>query len=181
MPLAAQDRKGAEVMIKGGYSWGDVSNKGILPGELNERSGFAAGIGFTTTGTLGFGIEALYAQRGLTSDTPADEFELDYIDVPAYLRLSFPTNSITPFVYAGPQISFEIRCRAGDIDCADDGRETTSYAGIIGAGIRFGGRAAGLFVEGRYIYGLSDLKLSTVFDDDSFETRSFMILAGFAF
>jgi len=48
-----------------------------------------------------------------------------------------------------------------------------------GAGASLGGR--GLSLEGRYMYGLTDLKLSTVTSATSYHSRSFLILAGIPF
>src|SRR5690242_11182243 len=59
--LAAQSGFG----IKGGASFGDVSNKGVLPGDLGGRTGFAVGLSLASRGGLvGLGVEGLYAQRG---------------------------------------------------------------------------------------------------------------------
>src|SRR5687767_1139174 len=83
-----------QIGIKGGGSFGRISNKGLLPGELETRTGGAGGIYLTTgTGLVGFGIEALYAQRGATSNVSFAQAQtrLDYIDVPAYLRIMAPT------------------------------------------------------------------------------------------
>jgi hypothetical protein len=33
--------------------------------------------------------------------------------------------------------------------------------------------------EGRYVYGLTDLKLNTVTSSSSYKTRSFLLLVGF--
>jgi hypothetical protein len=174
-PLLAQ----GEVGLKGGISFGNISNKGILPGDLNNRTGFAAGlyVGYRT-GFLGFDIEGLYAQRGAESDltTATSPTKLDYIDVPVYVKAILPIDLVQPFIYAGPQVSFEVRCRtAGGQECppaSTSGRETTDYAMIFGAGVRFGG----LGLEGRYVYGLRDLNLSTVTSAESYQTRSFLIL-----
>jgi len=169
------------VAVKGGFSYGNVSNRGVLPGNLQERTGFAAGLSFGTgRNLLGFGFEALYAQRGVTGASAPDERKLDYVDVPVFLRALFPTPGIAPFAYAGPQVSFELRCRSGGTDCPDTGRPSTSYAAVIGGGARLGATSA-LTIEGRYIYGLTDLKLSTVTGSESYKTRSFLILAGWAF
>jgi hypothetical protein len=51
---------------------------------------------------------------------------------------------------------------------------------VIGGGVRLGAASA-FTLEGRYIYGLTDLKLSTVTSSESYKTRSFAILAGWAF
>ncbi len=172
---------GGGVALKGGFSYGNVSNRGVLPGNLRERTGFALGLSFGTgRNMLGFGVEALYAQRGVTNSGTTDERRLDYVDVPVFLRALFPTPGVAPYAYAGPQVSFELRCRAGGSACPNTDRPSTSYAAVIGGGARLGATSA-ITLEGRYIYGLSDLKLSTVTSSESYKTRSFLILAGWAF
>ncbi|MDX2058332.1 MAG: porin family protein [Gemmatimonadales bacterium] len=179
-PLAAQ----AELGVKVGMTFGNISNKGVLPGDLETRNGVAGGLALAARGgVVGVGIEALYAQRGLRSDQSlaTARARLDYIDIPAYLRVSLPTPGVRPFVYAGPQVSFEVKCRrANGADCQPEisgERDKTTYAGVIGAGVRLGGRT-GLTVEGRYLYGLSDLKMETITSSDSFRHRTLLILIG---
>jgi hypothetical protein len=173
--LAAQ----VELGVKGGASFGDVSNKGVLPGNLDTRTGFAAGVSVGLGGGLvGVGGEALYAQRGLTGDV--GEAKLDYLDIPVYLTVKAPTGPVAPFGYLGPQVSFELKCTNLDVDCVDDRRSTTDYAGVIGAGVRLG-TGTRVTIEARYVYGLKDLKLSTVSSEHSFKTRSFLILGGLLF
>src|SRR5207247_1408471 len=81
---------------------------------------------------------------------------------------------------AGLQGSLGLRCRAGSSPCRGTDRPSTSYAAVSGGGARLGGSSA-FTVEGRYIYGLTDLKLSTIASSESYKTRSFLILAGWAF
>jgi hypothetical protein len=169
----------AQLGIKGGLSYGNVSSSGVLPGNVDQRSGFAVGLTAISSGVVGFGLEALYAQRGVTSSVAGDSRHLDYIDVPLYLRVAIPA-PISPFAYAGPQASYEIKCGADGTDCPDTGRPKFTFAGVIGAGIKFGAHS-GLSLEGRYVYGLTDLKLGTVSSSDSYKTRAFMLLAGIGF
>ena len=168
--------------IKGGLSYGNVSSRGLLPGELDQRSGFAGGLALSPSRgrVVGLGVEALYAQRGVESSTGGDSRELNYVDVPVYVMAAIPTPGAAPFAYAGPQVSFELACHDGIGDCADGDRPKTSYAAVIGAGLRLGAWHA-VTLEGRYIYGLTDLKLGTVTSAASYKTRSFLLLAGFAF
>ena len=58
-----------EAGLKGGVSFGNISNKGVLPGNLGTRTGFAGGIylGYRV-GFIGLGLEGLYARRGAESD-----------------------------------------------------------------------------------------------------------------
>lgn len=167
--------------IKVGPSYGNVSNGGLLPGGATQRSGFAGGVGVSIGSPLGIGIEALYAQRGFVSSSAGVSRKLNYIDVPAYIKVSLPTPGISPFAYAGPQASFEMQCDTdGGGSCPNSGRPKTTYAGVIGGGLRFGS-FYGVSLEGRYVYGLTDLKLSTVDKSSSYKSRSFMILAGIGF
>lgn len=167
--------------VKGGLSFGDVSNKGVLPGNLDGRSGFAAGVALSAPGSIiGLGVEGLYAQRGLDDAGGTNGFRLDYIDVPLYLTVTIPTPGVRPFGYLGPQVSFEVACKTGTGDCADGTRKKTTYAGVIGAGIRFG-PASGFSIEGRYVYGLSDLDLGTITSSESYKSRSFLILGAIWF
>ncbi len=179
VPAAAE----AQFGIKAGAAFGDVSNKGVLPGDLNGRTGFAGGISLESApSTFGFGVEGLFSQEGLTSAAPSSSFKTSYISIPVYLRVMIPTPAIKPFAYLGPQVSFEVNCSNGSGDCPDNGRKKTLYAGLIGGGIRFGGKtAAGFSLEGRYVYGLTDLKPSTVTSSESYEQRTFLLLAGIHF
>ena len=165
--------------VKAGLSFGTASNTGVAPG-ATQRSGFAVGVAAATSGVIGFGIEGLYAQRGYTSTSPLDSRRLDYIDVPVYLRLSLPTPGITPFAYAGPQGSFELKCGTDSGNCPASGRPKLTYAAVIGGGARLG-MLGGLSVEGRYVYGLSDLNLTTVQTSKSYQTRSLLLLLGLGF
>ncbi len=176
LPIVA----GAQLSIKGGMSFGTTpNNNGALPGKLSAHSGVAFGVGLASGGTLGFGAEALYAQRGFSSTILGSSRELSYIDVPVYLRLSLPTPAISPFAYVGPQASFELKCDAGGTSCPSGGDKVT-FAGVIGAGLKFDA-LHGISVEGRYVYGLKDLTYGTVSNSVNYQTRSFLLLAGISF
>jgi Outer membrane protein beta-barrel domain len=172
--------QGGGLGIKGGLSYGNISNGGAFPGAVAQRSGFAIGLSANTGGMIGFGIEGLYAQRGFDNSIAADARHLDYIDVPVYVRVAAPLGTFAPFAYAGPQGSFEINCGTDSGNCPDSGRPKMTYAGVIGAGVAFG-MLHGLSIEGRYVYGLTDLKLNTISTTDSYKARSFLLLVGLGF
>jgi hypothetical protein len=176
-PLAVHAQ---DVGVVGGLSFGNVSNAGVLPGDVGVRTGFTAGVSAFTPGAVGVGIQGLYSQRGVSSQAGARSRELEYLDVPVLLRVRVPTSGIAPYVYAGPQMSWELKCNAGSGKCPRGDRPKAPWAGIVGAGLQLGGASA-VTVEARYIYGLQDLELDTVTDSDNYAERSFMILAGIAF
>lgn len=172
--------------LKVGGIFANVSNSGVLPNDMGSRTGFSAGLALGTKGRMiGFGAEALYVQNGLNSATPATELKINYVSVPVYLRLGLPTPGVRPFAYVGPQFSFELGCKLGGSDCPDatfggGERKKTTFAGVIGGGLRLGGKM-GFTIEGRYIYGLTDLKYGTVSSGASYKDRDLMILAGVSF
>lgn len=182
LAAAAPANAQVEFGVKGGLSFGNISNKGLLPGNLKTRTGFAAGVALGWRArVIGVGAEALFARRGLKSDGTGD-LKLDYVDIPVYAKIQAPTPGVSPFGYIGPQVSFEVTCKVDDVNCTGGDRSKTDYAGVIGAGVKFGNEGGvGFTVEARYIYGLKDLKLSTVSSSESFKTRSFLILGGVVF
>lgn len=174
LPGAAAAQNG--LMLKGGYSYGNVSNKDLLNANLGARSGYALGASIGTPGPLGLRVEGLYAQRGV------DTRNLDYWDLSAALQVSAPLPLVSPFAYVGPMMSIEARCRDGGAPCPDTGRPKTSYAAIIGAGLKVHPpMLPALSLEGSFIYGFTDLKLATFVSPTTYKTRSFLILAGIGF
>jgi opacity protein-like surface antigen len=168
----------AQLRLKGGVSFSDVTNTGALPGTPKQRSGFTVGLGLEPRGMVGLGVEGLWARRGLDNSNTIYARETDYLDIPTYLRVQLPIPSFAPFAYAGPQWSYELKCTSNSADCPPTDKSKWTYAGVIGAGLRLTG---GLSLEGRYMYGLSDLKYSTLTTSANYKTRSFLILAGIGF
>jgi outer membrane protein with beta-barrel domain len=164
-----------------GPSYGTVPNSSSA--SLHANSGFAFGLSAQSGGTLGFGINALYAQRGFTSTdplaAPGTSQKLSYIDVPVYLRVAIHTPVVVPFALAGPQVSFELNCASNGGPCPS-GRQQQTFDGIGAIGVRFP-MLAGLSIQGRYIYSLQSLKYGVVGNQSNYNQRSFMLLAGIGF
>jgi hypothetical protein len=170
------------VGIKAGLSFGNVNTSGVDPGNLEGRSGFTVGLSLGTAGDsapLGLRLEGLYSRRGVNAANDPDSRRIDFADVPVMLELKLPVPALAPFVYGGPQVSYQLRCvtDAGDCPETNDG---FSYAAVVGAGLRLGGATA-ITLEGRYMYGLTDFTWTTISNSESYRTRQFLILAGFGF
>jgi hypothetical protein len=174
MPLAvqAQSESRGVAGIKGGAAFGMLSNDEDLPNDLDDRTGFAAGIyGGVRLGVILIGAEALYAQRGLT--------RLDYIDIPIYAEFILPIPAVQPYIYIGPQVSFEISCEtASGGSCPEpSARSKTDFLGVGGLGVRLGSVSGfGVGIEGRYLFGFQDLDLDGVAGTTDNKNRGFMFL-----
>jgi len=182
VPMAARAQQVTEggLGILGGWSYGQVPSSNTSGhGSLSGNSGFALGIGGESGGTVGFGFNVLYAQRGFRSNLFGNSQQLSYIDVPLYLRVEIQNAAVEPFALIGPQVSFEMNCNANGTDCPS-GRDKTTFDGVAAFGLRFP-MAAGLSIQGRYLYALQNLDYGTVNNQANYRQRSFMLLLGIGF
>lgn len=137
----------------------DTDAESILDEE--NRTGLVAGVFYNRAlGLLGYQIEVLYTSRG--ADFGADgSLDLTYIQIPALLRVNLPVGLLQPGVFAGVAAALNIDCQVGNSDNCDDieGVEVNDVDlnGVIGADLRFGLAGVGLWLDGRYYVGLSDI------------------------
>lgn len=166
--------------ILGGWSYGSVpSGSTAGHGSLSGYSGIALGVGVESGGPLGFGLNAIYAQRGFRSTLLGNAEQLSYIDVPLYLKLQIENPVVVPFGLIGPQVSFETGCNANGTDCPS-GRPKTTYDGVLAIGVKFP-TLSGLSIQGRYLYALQNLDYGTINNQSSYRQRSFLLLLGLGF
>ena len=133
--------------VKGGI---DFANLGGDVENTDSKLGFSVG------GFLGqrlheyFAVEVLaqYVQKG--AEEGDDELSLDYIEllVPATLTIPIENSPITPRIYAGPALAFELSCEASDdsttVDCDELSEATGGFipdfeTKSVDFGVFFGG------------------------------------------
>lgn len=152
----------AEFGIKGGLNYTKMSQIRMDGESADFKPGFHAGV-FANINLLVVGIrpELLYSQKGFEMDTDdgTHRSNLNYLDVPVMVKFN-PAPIIA--LYAGPQVSFLLDENWKDNlgETFDPDRNSTEFAGVIGAGVRLGK----LDLGARYNFGLSK-----VVDDDRFD------------
>ena len=165
--------------------------------DTESLTSFGGG-GFIRLGFAGLALQAevLAFTKGAQSTfddgtTEAEaKFKLGYIEFPLPAMLSLGSG---PYLFAGPSVAFEIGCEvefeAEDVnvegDCdeedADSDRNKTDFSLHGGAGFQFPIGPGSLLIEGRYIYGLSNLNDDETTEEDiSGKNRTWAIMAGFA-
>jgi hypothetical protein len=159
--------------------------------EENTINNFGGG-GFIRFGLGGLAIqpELLVFTKGSDVDAGANDFQtkLDYLEIPVLLHFSLGQAVISPYLAAGPSFGFEIGCKVEDdadgseTDCDDAGglgidRKSFDFSltGVAGLGFRMG--PGQLFVEGRYVHGLSNIS-----DESGAEVknRAYAVMAGYS-
>lgn len=174
----------------------ETAPNGDQLGETDGIRGFTIGALYELRGVRWFGrVEANYSPKGFTALQEQAGAEIDanigYIDIPLFFGARLGTGDLVPSVYAGPWIAFEAGCsltaRAGtleqDVDCDDpDGlseRNSTDWGVAFGAGLEYTVKPGfGLFADGRWSPGLSNLDTASDDENVNAKTRAWTVAAG---
>jgi hypothetical protein len=173
---AAGGGPGVGVGFKIGPTFADFTSDAV---DLGRRTGWHGGIfiGGNRSGVFGWQTEINWLRR--RGSTPTDgDFQIDYVQIPIFLRLNIGTKSRNGFAFygiAGP--AFEVKV-ADEINgvTIDDTFEGTDVGLVLGAGMEI----TRIILEGRYEWGFKQINKSFS-DVTEIKTRSFTILVGVRF
>ena len=173
-PAAAQ---GTGVGFKIGPTFADFTSEAI---DIDRRTGWHAGIfiGGNRDGIAGWQTEINWLRRRGTTTLLGDEFHIDYVQVPIFLRINAGTRSKNGFALyglAGPAFSVRIADEINGVTI-DDSFEGTDVGLVLGAGVEI----TRLILEGRYEWGFRRIN-NTFSNASEIKTRSFTLLAGIRF
>jgi len=194
---------GAQEITAGGKGGINISNLSVDAPDASDLA-FDNQTDFLVGGFVQFGLgeffavqpEVFYSQRGAKSKTqdPAVKLNLNYIEIPLLLmaRLTSREAPLYPFLYAGPQVSFETRCQvtgeqdgvSASFDCdapeLDGGLETTK----TDFGLAFGGGLEILYsrltvqLDARYRLGLANLNGGDDASEVSVKSKGWSFMLG---
>jgi len=173
----------------GGANLSTIGGEEIGDTEFSSRSGLLIGGQLGIHANSGFGvlIQALYTQRGADFGEGGSEdgrIKLDYVQIPVLAQMQFPSAGVTPYLFAGPSLSFKAGCEAEDldsgetIDCDDPefdlDQRSTDFSIIGGAGLRIGAFDFAI----RYDYGLAKIEQGS--EADNLKNRAVTLTAALA-
>jgi hypothetical protein len=176
----AQDEDSEEgfgIGVKIGPLWSNLDlDDDVTPAD--RKAGFLGGIWFggNRSGTIGVMGEVNYGRR--KSELGTQEFKQDFINVNAFLRGNFGSESregVAGYVIAGPGIDINLTTELDDVDIKDDVENFTVDL-VLGAGVEI----TRFIVELRYIRGLK--AINKEFNESSdIKTEAIALLFGFLF
>jgi hypothetical protein len=149
------------------------------------------GGGFIRFGAGGFTLQAelLALTKGAEQHDPASnitgKLKFTYVEIPVTAMFAVGNG---PYLFAGPSVGFEVDCQAeiegtgGSLsgDCGDDVQTKDLDVSLHGgAGIQFAAGPGSILVEGRYIYGLTDINDDPT-EPGSAKNRTWAVMAGYA-
>jgi hypothetical protein len=176
-----------------------------LGGDIDElvgvsaktKTGFSAGafFGVDVSSMFRLQLNGQYVQKGAKFEEGGATltFDVSYIELllPVTFLIPIENSSITPRIYAGPSLAFEMSC---DLKAEFDGQSetesctdaignptnSTDYGVFFGAGVDFGLGSGALTLDVLYNLGLADLNES-VAENETVKSRNIQILLGYAF
>ncbi len=143
--------------IKGGLNLANIG--GSDAGDTESRQGFHVGgfLGVSLLGIVAAEGGAYYSQKGYIHTNTGVEVVSSYVDVPVVVK--FSPLPLFHF-FAGPQASFLIDNKVGDVSFVDGLREV-DMAVVVGAGMNI---PMGIRVSVGYDYGFTSLDESDEFE-----------------
>lgn len=173
---AQDDGPGVGVGFKIGPTFADFTTEVL---DIDRRTGWNGGIfiGGNRSGVVGWQTEVNWLRKkGQTLF--GEEFHIDYLQIPIFLRLNIGTESRNGFaVYgiAGPAFAVKIADKINGVTI-DDSFEGTDVGLVAGAGLEI----TRLILEGRYEWGFRRIN-KTFSSFDEIKSRSFTVLVGIRF
>ncbi|MGD8494590.1 MAG: porin family protein [Gemmatimonadales bacterium] len=188
LAAAAQPALAQQNMIgvKGGFVSADLNTSNV-EGTFDARTGFAGGAFLQVNVGQSFSIqpEALYVAKG--SDVDGNfEVKLSYLEVPILLQYHIPAAVVSPRLFAGPSLAFEMSCDLAQggvsITCDEGDTQTKSadFGLVFGAGVDVPAGPVVITFDGRYDLGATNIEDSGD-PDTSVKNRSWQFFAGLGF
>ena len=195
-PVDAQMRFG----VRGGFNFATVTGdyadgQGPDSDGQGTRTGMMGGVFLEAplADIVGLHVGANYSQKGWEAEgipgaAGGDLMtQLDYIEVPVLVVVGVPVSAASLRLYAGPSLSYLIRCKGTSFDVSFDCKdasgedEVTKFdlGGTVGAGLRFGVGGASLLLDGFLSMGLKTLLKDTA--DLELKNETWTVSAGLMF
>lgn len=191
-PVEAQ----REMALKGAVTFSRFHAGGTETTQFDDRL-VATGFG----GHVRFGLGPLYLQpelflvtRGATasvSEFEEEQLRLEYIEIPLLLAAPVRVGSFEPYIFGGPLIALESRCRyvtreqglRTNVGCDGPGssvfdRRAFDYGLTAGGGISHPLASGRILVEARQTWGMRNIVNPP--PDADLQNRTFMLLLGYA-
>jgi len=176
----------------GGRAGINIAKVSVKPSDVVETS-IDNRLGITVAALVEIGIsggfavqpEIVFVQKGWKEKYPFLDLEAEaifnYFDVPILLKYKFGAETVKGYFAAGPTIGYAISGKTkvnGEAEKIEDWRDYNRFEiGVsLGAGIGFTAGSGTLFLDARYLLGLSDLSVD---EDNTFKNKGISISVGY--
>ena len=194
LPLVSVSAQGVGIGLRTGASFANANfDDDTREFDTQNLTGYSLGLMVPIFLSDNFAVqpELSYVQKGFkrelafTAGVELQTFTISYYEIPVLLRASFGPDNLKFYFQGGAAFGYagsgevELEGIITDVDFSSDAFNRTDVSGIGGAGLQFGGAGLSLFVDGRYVYGLSES--GTLDDEFSYTNRGLTLSAGLLF
>lgn len=173
-------------------SFGPMAGLNItnLSGKANasSKAGLLAGgfFNYSSKNWFGLGVQLLYNQMGAKLDAPAEEINLNYLQVPILFTYYFSgenkPGTFRPKLFAGPHVNFLLNAKnkeGNDLNPNNTFYKSTELGVTLGGGFNYAlSNQMWLNVDARYGIGLTD---ATQAPNTNITNRGFGVNVGVSF
>jgi len=175
------------VGLKGGFVAAELT--GDLEDDFSSRTGFGFGAFLQVMVGPNWSIqpEALYLAKGASEDGGDGELKVNYLQIPMLVQYHLPTPGISPRLFAGPSIAFEIGCDvedggvSADCDELDLNTKSADFGLVFGAGVDIPAGGVVVTLDGRYDMGVTNVSDEAEEVDVEIKNRAWELFAGVGF
>ncbi len=151
------------VGVKGGFLSSELS--GDIEDDLARRSALGVGafLQVMVAPSVSIQPEALLLMKGADEDAGDGTVEVDYLQVPVLVQYHIPAVGVSPRIFAGPSLAFEMGCDisqdGASQSCEDEGFDTKSadFGLVFGAGVDIPAGGVVVTLDGRYDLGVTNV------------------------
>jgi len=196
LAVAATAQAETRVGVVGGLSLARMHMSPEDPtGSFETLTGFAGGAvpEVDLSRHLSLSLEPMYVRKGSDFRIEPDDFlfdqgfagslRVDYLELPALLKVKLGDGSVRPYLLGGPTAAYRLSAKASSMGETEDSKELFKkwdFGVSAGAGLAFPVGAASAFVEARYGLGLVNVGEETS-ENESVKNRGVLVLAGVSF
>lgn len=169
--------------VRGGISVANASLDVQQDFDKSNRTGFTGGVflDWASSGLLGLQVGAQYTQKGteLEIQQVTSDFNLNYLEIPAVVKLGIPLGPIRPSVFGGAALGFNTGCEDSDGNDCGDSVKGTDWSGVAGFDLAIYIGGISLWADARYHLGLNNISKDTVIEEA--KNRNWTLQVGLGF
>jgi len=173
--FAPRSAKAQGFGLHGGFTYDTVAGEGLLD-DIQGKSGWLVGLWYGGSAPVTFMGEVSYVVR--EAEPASGQVKRSFIELPTLLRINLGTHNYRVYPMGGPVFDIQLSAEDARGNSIENTFNNYDIGVLIGAGLQIKWFA----IEGRYIWGLTDILQNDVsflqnlgFNSDS-KNRSFQVL-----
>jgi hypothetical protein len=143
--------------LQGGFAYDTVSQEGLLD-DIQGKSGWLVGLWYGGSAPVTFMGEVSYVVRETENQSGSGQLKRSFIELPTLLRINLGSRNYRIYPMGGPVFDIQLTAEDQRGNSVEDSVNNYDIGILAGAGFQLKWFA----IEGRYIWGLTDILSNNV-------------------